>query len=564
MGQEFTEQARRSILHAQHEAQRLNRADVDTEHLLLGLLSEIDSGAMRLLQRAGLAPEQVREALTLSPFAATTQTTEEPHLTNGAKRVLELAAEETWRLDQGHIGTEHLLLGLLREKRGEAHKVLLSLGVQHQQLVRWVAVVGNEGSFNAEASLALHEADRQARVWQSSDIGPEHILLGVLDARRRSGQMLQRLGVAPERVELELIARLQMGSPGVSDPPLNAVSRQVIRQARKERELLGQPICGTEHLLLGVLNLPGERPQPLLQFFRWLGLPVKNVNRAAHPARQVLNDCGITYHAVRLAMLDEAGVPVEGDWKTAFTQLAQRAVEAAHEAAWQTGCGEIAPSHLLIGLLQAPQVATHWQTLLQIEMHPWPHVLGAVRAATPSDHAVGTARPRFSQEARRVLKRASSLARQHGHRYVAPEYLLLALLETKPQTVPALQPLHDLKLDINALCEHLPTPTVRKQPIPHAPDHPYPAYVHKAAFALSWICWMPCFLQSIARPLGLLFLKELDFRGLFATPILALIVSCFALRGRSEPVKALAWSFINGFLWYIVFFVIALFYMVVT
>jgi len=134
MWQKFTERARRVILIGQEEADKLNSGHVGTEHLLLGLVSESQGVASQILQKMGVSLNKVREQISSEAAAGTDCRGDSPKLTLKAKRVLELAADEARRMHHNYIGTEHLLLALLREKDGRAAKVLQAFGLSLEVL----------------------------------------------------------------------------------------------------------------------------------------------------------------------------------------------------------------------------------------------------------------------------------------------------------------------------------------------------------------------------------------------------------------------------------------------
>ena len=124
----FTKRARRVLTAAQNEALRLNHRYIGTEHLLLGLVGEEGSVAMRVLSELGLSADEVREAVERAVGRGIRPLGGPPSLTPRTKRVLEVAVEEARRLGHHYIGTEHLLLGLIREQEGIAIEVLRRLG----------------------------------------------------------------------------------------------------------------------------------------------------------------------------------------------------------------------------------------------------------------------------------------------------------------------------------------------------------------------------------------------------------------------------------------------------
>ncbi|MGB9813789.1 MAG: ATP-dependent Clp protease ATP-binding subunit [Thermovenabulum sp.] len=129
MNGKFTERAQKVIAYAQEEARRLNHNVVGTEHLLLGLIREGEGVAARALTNLGVDLQKVREQVEnligVGPFVIQGPIGYTPR----AKRVLELALDESRRLKHNYVGTEHILLGLIREGEGVAAQVLANLGV---------------------------------------------------------------------------------------------------------------------------------------------------------------------------------------------------------------------------------------------------------------------------------------------------------------------------------------------------------------------------------------------------------------------------------------------------
>ncbi|RJO65252.1 MAG: ATP-dependent Clp protease ATP-binding subunit [Candidatus Omnitrophota bacterium] len=126
----FTERARKVIILAKEEARRFNHDYIGTEHILLGLIREGEGVAAAVLERLGLSLENIRiEIEKLVQPGPTTQIMGDIPFTPRAKKALELAAEEARSLGHNYIGTEHILLGLIREEEGVAYQVLLNLGL---------------------------------------------------------------------------------------------------------------------------------------------------------------------------------------------------------------------------------------------------------------------------------------------------------------------------------------------------------------------------------------------------------------------------------------------------
>ncbi|GIW08148.1 MAG: ATPase [Dehalococcoidia bacterium] len=130
----FTERARKVLTLAQEEAQRFNHNYIGTEHLLLGLVREGDGVAAKVLANLGVELNKVRSAVEFIIGRGDRMVLGEIGLTPRAKKVIELAVDEARRLNHHYIGTEHLLLGLVREGEGIAAGVLESLGVNLERV----------------------------------------------------------------------------------------------------------------------------------------------------------------------------------------------------------------------------------------------------------------------------------------------------------------------------------------------------------------------------------------------------------------------------------------------
>ena len=125
----FTKRARRVLQLAQEEAQRLNHNYIGTEHLLLGLVREENGVAVKVLQELGVEASHVVRAIERTVGRGERMPVGKPNLAPRTKRVLELAIDEARLMGHHYIGTEHLLLGLVREGDGIAVNVLRSLGI---------------------------------------------------------------------------------------------------------------------------------------------------------------------------------------------------------------------------------------------------------------------------------------------------------------------------------------------------------------------------------------------------------------------------------------------------
>jgi ATP-dependent Clp protease ATP-binding subunit ClpC len=131
----FTQRARHVLSLAQESAEAMNHAYIGTEHLLLGLIEE-GGAAGQVLVELGLDIKRTRTLIERMSHAATRRPFGRVELSPGTKRVLELAVEEARRQGQHYIGTEHLLLGLMRHDEGIVVDILRQFGVTPVQVRR--------------------------------------------------------------------------------------------------------------------------------------------------------------------------------------------------------------------------------------------------------------------------------------------------------------------------------------------------------------------------------------------------------------------------------------------
>ena len=149
MFERFTERARRVLVLAQEEARRLQHNYIGTEHILLGLLGEVDGIAERALRALGVTLEEARAKVAEVCKPTGAGLTGSAPFTPRAKKVLELSLREALRLEHNYIGTEHMLLGLVREGEGVGAQVLQQLGTDlrrvREQVLSEVRQLPREG-----------------------------------------------------------------------------------------------------------------------------------------------------------------------------------------------------------------------------------------------------------------------------------------------------------------------------------------------------------------------------------------------------------------------------------
>jgi len=163
MFERFTDRARRVVVYAQDEAKTLEHNYIGTEHLLLGLLREEEGVAAQALRSFSVTVESVREYIIRETSRGTGASPGHIPFTPRSKKALELALREALQLGHNYIGTEHLLLGILREADGVAMQALTGLGVSPQELRQKIVVILSNGGKSEEADYAKSGGGRESR-----------------------------------------------------------------------------------------------------------------------------------------------------------------------------------------------------------------------------------------------------------------------------------------------------------------------------------------------------------------------------------------------------------------
>ena len=216
MFERFTDRARRVVVLAQEEARDLGHTYIGTEHILLGLLREPEGVAAQALEALGIGLDGVRREVReiIGQGEGTTLPTHIP-FTPRAKKVLELSLREALQLGHNYIGTEHILLGLIREGEGVAAQVLVKLGADLNRVRQQVIMTLHAGEAEAEqylpgdppgeGSIVAEESSSVRRTARASaHAGPPVRVVGsriqLESLNVRLGEMVSRLDQIAERL----------------------------------------------------------------------------------------------------------------------------------------------------------------------------------------------------------------------------------------------------------------------------------------------------------------------------------------------------------------------------
>ncbi|MET1231821.1 MAG: ATP-dependent Clp protease ATP-binding subunit [Candidatus Limnocylindrales bacterium] len=224
----FTDRARKVLTLAQDEAQRFNHNYIGTEHLLLGLVREGEGVAARVLENMNVELPKVRTAVEFIIGRGDRPVVGEVGLTPRAKRVIELAIDEARRLGHNYIGTEHLLLGLVREGEGIAAGVLESLGVNLDKVRHEVIRVLSQSSSAGPAA----ETKRASKTPTVDQLG-----INLTDAVR-AGKIDPVIGREKEieRV-IQILSRRTKNNPALIGEP--GVGKTAIAEGLAQRIVSG-------------------------------------------------------------------------------------------------------------------------------------------------------------------------------------------------------------------------------------------------------------------------------------------------------------------------------------
>lgn len=247
----FTERAQKVLALAQEEALRLGHNNIGTEHILLGLVREGEGIAAKALQALGLSPDKIQKEVE-SLIGRGQEMSQSIHYTPRAKKVTELAMDEARKLGHSYVGTEHILLGLIREGEGVAARVLNNLGVSlnkaRQQVLQLLGSNESGGTSGANSNANTPTLDSLAR--DLTAIAKEDSLDPVIG---RSKEIQRVIEVLSRRTKNNPVL---IGEPGVGKTAIaEGLAQQIINNEvpeilRDKRVMtldMGTVVAGTKY-----------------------------------------------------------------------------------------------------------------------------------------------------------------------------------------------------------------------------------------------------------------------------------------------------------------------------
>jgi ATP-dependent Clp protease ATP-binding subunit ClpA len=473
MYERFTDRARKVMQLAYQEAARFNHEYIGTEHILLGLVREGNGVATQAIKNLGVDLRKIRlEVEKLVQRGPDMVTMGKLPQTPRAKKVIEYSMDEARGLNHNYVGTEHILLGLLREQEEVAAQVLTNLGLTLDHVRAEVLKLLDHGTDwdrirkgvldhlshgSAPATLTNEEiakietyfadsarksksesqdlpasmhnrstdrarrvmqlANQQAKLFNHEYIGTEHILLGLVsEGSGVAANVLKNLNIDLETIRSEVGKFVQRGPDRVAAGklPWTPRAKKVVEYAMEEARNLNHNYVGTEHILLGLLR------------------------EEEGVAAQVLMNLGLKLGEVRKEVLDllgtgtddngqEVSQPARGDLHERFTDRARRVMQLANQEAQRFNHEYVGTEHQLLGLIkEGSGVAANVLKNLGVDLRKIRVEVEKLVQRGPDMVTMGRL-PR-TPRAKKVIEYSIEEARKLNHDYVGTEHVLLGLL----------------------------------------------------------------------------------------------------------------------------------------
>lgn len=429
---QLTPRAKQALAFAYKEAERLLHIQIATEHVLLGLIRLEQGLAVNVLKKTGLDLETARAQVEKQDGIGTDAGTCLLEYTPGVKKVLAEAAKQAKNLNHTYVGTEHILLAILKERDGIPAAIFKDMGIDAEKVRQEVlheltspAYVPPGGmaarssetplsNFTPRAQQVLALARKEADRLNHNFAGTEHLLLGLV----RLGQgvavnVLAKLGINLENVRAEVEKLIGKGPDQkmIGNIPYTPRVKKVIAIAAKEAKALNHTYVGTEHILLGLLR------------------------EGDGVAARILRNLGLDREKTREEILNELTPPEptpvsagSGDIAFSnFTPHAQQVLALARKESDRLNHSFIGAGHLLLGIIKGPSCsATIVLQKIGIDLDALRAELEKQICAGHDEKIIGNIP--YTPRVKKVLALAAKEAMALHHTYVGTEHILLGLL----------------------------------------------------------------------------------------------------------------------------------------
>jgi ATP-dependent Clp protease ATP-binding subunit ClpC len=253
MFERFTDRARRVVVLAQEEARMLSHDYIGTEHILLGLIHEGEGVAATALESLGISLETVRQEVEEIIGRGREAPSGHIPFTPRAKKVLELSLREALQLGHNYIGTEHILLALIREGEGVAAQVLVKLGADLNRVRQQVIELVGDSPGERGPGIRHAAAEAGAAGGREREVLSE-VLRRVESIDSRLSAVEQRVGTGPDMADLDQeIAQARRDKETAADAE-DYENAAALRD--KERQLLGEKASRQEKWATAHQDLP--------------------------------------------------------------------------------------------------------------------------------------------------------------------------------------------------------------------------------------------------------------------------------------------------------------------
>jgi ATP-dependent Clp protease ATP-binding subunit ClpA len=458
--EKFTERARQVIVLAQEEGRTLKHNYIGTEHLLLGLLRVEEGLAARVLESLDITLLRARDQVVRIVGSGDEATAGQIPFTPRAKKVLELALREALSLGHNYIGTEHILLGLIREHEGVSARILLDLGANAETIRNEVIrTLADPSVVREQARSTMTSARPSPQILDQAWFGGLGAILDELAAEIRlehhrapdTGDLLLAFASASDTLVAQALREL-----GIDLDRLSGVVDRLRAQALARDELARE------------IQILTEAKEQAIERVTQLRAQERDLREQAQ-ARAALQPEAIQEIRLQLGIPGRSDAPqppgpsgggrdverLESDRVEGLTDRGRRVVSIANHEAHQICWPHIGSEHLLLGMLgEEHNLAARALSAVGVDMEAvrremFRHIT-VVDGASPTDDQIALP---FTPAAAKVVQRARRQASRRGEALIGPEHFLLAIIDN--ETGLARRILSELKVDLEELTNRI-------------------------------------------------------------------------------------------------------------